>query len=117
MAGPERPLLGVTEVPVSAANDGVPEAQAKQREQVSLEQIILDAGHTPGDQIERFVSYASELQSRRREIGATESDGITRSVALYAVMELDPDIAGPLRDCGINMNEFAKVLSLMGPRA
>ena len=81
----------------------------------SLEQIILDAGHTPGDAIGSFVEYASSLQGRRRDIGASDSDGITRSVALFTVMELDPDIAGALRDCGINMDEFASVLSLLGP--
>jgi hypothetical protein len=85
------------------------------KDALSLEQIIVDAGHTPGDQLERFVDFAADLQRRRRRIGASDSDTITRSVALLAVMEQDPEIGRALADCGIDKDALAAVLSLLGP--
>jgi hypothetical protein len=80
----------------------------------SLYALISDAGRMSSDRIDGFVRMASVMQDRRRQMRATDVDGITRTVGLLVLMELDPEIRHVLENCGLDYFGLEAVLSLRG---
>lgn len=81
----------------------------------SLQRLIAESGHTASERIAEFTDLASSVQRQRRSMGVSDSDGITRTVGLWALMQLDEDIKEVLERFGVNQTALAGALSLLSP--
>ncbi|WP_370961735.1 P-loop NTPase fold protein [Amycolatopsis sp. cg9] len=77
----------------------------------TVEQLIEESGRTPGPRVAEFASLAWAVQHYRRRTGASDTSGITRSTALWALMTTDEGILRTVRDAG---GDRARLGSLLG---
>ena len=80
----------------------------------TLQGLLAEAGVTAGPRVMEFTRLASAVQRFRRRIPASDSDTITRSTALWTLMELDGDIRQALETNGLDAAAFGAKLSLGG---
>ncbi|MFF0014127.1 P-loop NTPase fold protein [Streptomyces sp. NPDC005374] len=90
--------------------DGHPEEQ--QRPSPTLEQLLADSHHKAGARLEEFTRWASAIQRRRKEDHVSDTDRITRSTALWTLMQLDGGIKEALESGGVSHKELGSVLSI-----
>lgn len=78
----------------------------------TVRRIIEEEGRTPGPRIAEFASMVSAAQRYRREQGASDTTGVTRSTALLALMMMDEDIRRALLKSGVEPDRLGSILSL-----
>ena len=88
------------------------QAEGTDERATTLPQVIGESGHTFSQRIMDFISLAAAVQSQRLEAGVSDTGRITRSTALWALMELDTDIREALLRGGVAQKALADVLSI-----
>jgi hypothetical protein len=78
----------------------------------SLEQLIAESGRTPDGRIEEFTRLAGAVQRQRSRIGVSNTTRITRSTALWTLMQLDEGIKAALQSGGVDQAALGSVLSI-----
>ncbi len=78
----------------------------------SLERLIADSGRTVDPRIGEFTRLASAVQHQRYTTGVSDTDQITRSTALWTLMQLDEDIKAALQSGGLEQAMLGSVLSI-----
>jgi cell division septum initiation protein DivIVA len=81
----------------------------------SLQQLISSSNHYPGARIGDFSRLATAVQRQRLTLGVSDQSQITRSTALWSLMQLDRGIKNALEDSGVSQAELGRVLSLRNP--
>jgi hypothetical protein len=80
-----------------------------------LRQLIAEHGRTADPRIENFVRVASAVQRMRRRSSASDTDRITRSTALWTLLEVDNEVAAALTKGGIDKARLGRELSISAP--
>jgi cell division protein FtsB len=78
----------------------------------TLQQIIADSGHTSDQRIMDFTRLATAVQRQRLSMGVSDAPPITRSTALWVLMQLDADIKAALTEAGVDQAELGDILSI-----
>jgi hypothetical protein len=79
---------------------------------MTLQRIIAESGHTFSQHIIDFTRLATAVQSQRFRAGVSNTDRITRSTALWVLMQLDGGIRDALMSAGIDQRALGEVLSI-----
>src|ERR1041385_3343070 len=78
----------------------------------SLERLITDSGRQADPRVWDFARLASAVQRERYERKASDTDLITRSTALWVLMDMDRDISAALESGGLNQAQLGNILSI-----
>jgi hypothetical protein len=78
----------------------------------SLQELIAESGHIAGPRIADFTHLATAVQLKRRELPVSSTDLVTRTTALWTLMELDQGINQVLQNSGLDQRALQGVLSL-----
>jgi len=88
------------------------QAENEAEQALTLQQIIADSGHTSDKRIMDFTRLATAVQRQRLSIGVSNTHLITRSTALWVLMQLDDGIREALSRAGVDQAELGDVLSI-----
>jgi hypothetical protein len=80
----------------------------------SLEQLIAESARTADPRISEFTRLASAVQHQRYAMKVSDTDQITRTGGLWALMQLDGDIKAALQSGGLEQGTLESVLSISG---
>src|SRR5690242_717921 len=78
----------------------------------SLERLITDSGRSADTRVWQFARLASAVQHDRYFRKESDTDLITRSTALWVLMEMDRDIKAALESGGLHQAQLGNVLSI-----
>jgi hypothetical protein len=79
-----------------------------------LEEIIAESGRTVGERITDFTRLATAVQADRWNRNVSDTERITRSDALWTLMELDGDIREALQQGGLDQGALGDILEVRG---
>ena len=79
---------------------------------MTLQQIVRDSGHTLSKRTTEFTRLATAVQSQRLKAGVTKTGLITRTTALWVLMQLDVNIRQALLNGGVDQKALGEVLSV-----
>jgi hypothetical protein len=84
----------------------------REEKSTSLQQLIAESDHLAGQGIRDFTRLGMAVQAQRHKMGVSKTDRITRSTALWTLMQLDEEIKGALQDSGVDQASLGDVLSI-----
>jgi hypothetical protein len=84
--------------------------EEEENEHTSMQTLITEAGRTASHEVANFPAAAATAQLTRYEIGASDRQWITRSTALWTLMQLDERIKDALERCGIDHHRLEAML-------
>lgn len=78
----------------------------------TLEDLLARSGHLASPEIADFARLATAAQRQRLRDGASDRREITRSTALWALMNVDGTVDAALTGAGVRRSELAALLEL-----
>lgn len=78
----------------------------------SLTQILIRADAAPGRGFEELAALASAVQLDRFERGVSDTELVSRSTALWTILELDRVISNALEEVRLKKSELGRQLSV-----
>src|SRR5829696_6307036 len=81
----------------------------------SLQDLIEGADLRIGPGVDEFMRQAVTAQDRRHTTGSSDLAEVTRSTALWAVVQVDPRIRQTLASAGFDPDRWARALGLVPP--
>jgi hypothetical protein len=90
------------------------EQQAPTTVQHSFFRLVAQHGHRPDPEIRTLVRLGAAVQHERHAVQVSDVEGLTRTVALWAVVHLDGHIAKVLESGGVAERQLGDMLSIRG---
>lgn len=78
----------------------------------TLQSVIAESGHSPDPRVVEFGRTASAVQHHRYTTGVSDTDLVTRSTALWVLMQLDPQLDSVLQSAGLDPAGLRSELSI-----
>ncbi len=78
----------------------------------TLMQIITGSGSSPDPEVGEFAPLAGSVQAQRRRDNASPYLSLTRSTALWTLLQIRTDISDILRPHGLNANDLGAILRI-----